>query len=155
MFAVILAGGRGKRFWPVSTAGRPKQLIDITGEGSMLSVTYRRLSEFVPEENILILSSGDLRDSILSEITSISEENLFSEPVGRNTAPAIALSAVIIRNRAGDVPFMVCPADHLIADEGLFQKAAAAAMELVSRDEDVDFPTKYGHFRLCPFEPFL
>jgi len=135
MYAVILAGGRGKRFWPVSTAGRPKQLIDITGEGSMLSVTYRRLSEFIPEENILILSSGDLKDSILSEITSMREENLFSEPVGRNTAPAIALSAVIIRKRAGDVPFLVCPADHLIADKGSFQNSATAAMELASRDE--------------------
>lgn len=132
MYGVILAGGKGKRFWPVSTESRPKQLIDVSGEGSMLSVTFRRLSAFIPKEKIIVLTNRSLETAVRGELPELDEENIFSEPVGRNTAPSIALASIIVSNRAGDEPFITCPADHLIEKEELFARAAEAAGELSS-----------------------
>jgi len=135
VYGVILAGGKGKRFWPVSTKDRPKQLIDVSGKGSMLSVTYRRLSEFIPEEKIIVLASSGIEKSILEELHGQGEGNVFFEPEGRNTAPSIALASVIVKSLAGDEPFITCPADHLIEKEDLFAAAAGAASEVSMRHE--------------------
>lgn len=133
MYGVILAGGKGKRFWPYSRAARPKQFLDVTGEGSMLALTYRRLAEFIPEDNILLLTLEELVPLIREELPRLAGENVFSEPVGRNTAPSIAVASVLVRRRGGDTPFLICPADHTIMKQAEFERLARLASGIAAR----------------------
>ena len=140
LYAVILAGGRGTRFWPVSRRKRPKQLIDITGRGSMLRLTYERLARIVPPERMILLTTEELRDSISEELPEIGDSNIFTEPMGRNTGPALAVASAYVRHKGGDAPMLCCPADHLIGDEKEFRELIEAAAEMaVQRDILVTF----------------
>ena len=123
-----MAGGFGQRFWPRSRRQHPKQLIDLTGKGSMLSLTVdRMLALSTPEEVFVITNAGQV-DAIVADLDGkIPTDNIVGEPVGRNTAPSIGLAAVLVERRFGDVPFMVLPADHLIGDKDIFESAARAA----------------------------
>jgi mannose-1-phosphate guanylyltransferase len=127
MYGVILAGGKGTRFWPYSRAARPKQFLDITGGGSMLALTYRRLARLVPESRILVFTSEELVPLVRKELPALRGKAIFAEPVGRNTAPSIAVAAALVHRMGGDTPFLVCPADHAIADEPAFRRAVRAA----------------------------
>jgi mannose-1-phosphate guanylyltransferase len=135
LYAVILAGGRGTRFWPLSRANRPKQLIDITGRGSMLRLTFERLAAFVPPERILLLTTGELSPSISSELPEVDEENIFLEPVGRNTGPSLAVASSLVRKRGGDAPMLCCPADHLIGEEREFHSLVGAAVKVAAEHD--------------------
>lgn len=135
MYGVILAGGKGKRFWPYSRAARPKQFLDITGEGSMLAVTYRRLAALMPSDRIFVLTLEELVPLVRKELPRLSSERIFAEPVGRNTAPSIAVAATIVRRAGGDEPFLVCPADHTIARAGAFRRAVRAAAVVAARSD--------------------
>lgn len=136
MYAAILAGGRGRRFWPASRAGRAKQFLDVTGAGSMLAVTWRRLERFIPAERILVLTVRDQLDLVRSELPRLEERNIFAEPAGRNTAPALAVAAAMVGARGGDEPLLCCPSDHLIGDEPAFGASVAEA-ERAARSEDL------------------
>ena len=127
MYGVILAGGKGKRFWPYSRAAKPKQFLDVTGGGSMLALTYRRLAGLMPSDRILVLTTEDLVPLVRKGLPRLGRDAVFAEPVGRNTAPSIAVAATIVRRMGGDVPFLVCPADHMIAKEEAFRRAVLAA----------------------------
>lgn len=127
MYGVILAGGKGTRFWPYSRAARPKQFLDITGGGSMLALTYRRLAGLVPEDRILVFTSEELVSLVRKEVPRLRPSAIFAEPEGRNTAPAIAVASALVNRLGGDTPFLVCPADHAVADEGAFRRAVRAA----------------------------
>ncbi len=129
MYAAILAGGKGKRFWPASTAGKPKQFLDITGEGSMLFLTWKRMRTFLPAERILVLTAADQADAVRRDLPELPEENLFAEPVSRNTAPSLAAAAAIIRARGSDDPVLCCPSDHLIKDTEAFRDAVQVAAD--------------------------
>ncbi len=143
MFAVILAGGKGKRFWPYSRAGTPKQFLDITGKGSMLSLTFSRISRFIPEERILILTVSEQLERIREELPGLPPGNIFSEPAGRNTAPSLAVAAAMVRARGEDGPILCCPADHLVGSGDAFRELVTAAGELASdRDALVTFGIK-------------
>lgn len=133
MYGVILAGGRGKRFWPYSRAAAPKQFLDITGEGSMLALTFRRLSALMPPERIFVLTLEDLIGAVRKELPGLGRNRVFAEPVGRNTAPSIAVAAALVRRAGGDEPMLVCPADHTIADERAFRRAVTAAATVAAR----------------------
>jgi mannose-1-phosphate guanylyltransferase len=135
MYGVILAGGRGKRFWPYSRAARPKQFLDITGEGSMLALTYRRLAALMPPDRIFILTLEELVPLVRKEIPRLSRGRIFAEPIGRNTAPSIAVAAALVRRMGGDEPFLVCPADHSIANEGAFRRAVRAAAAVAAKHD--------------------
>lgn len=142
-YAVILAGGKGTRFWPLSRARRPKQLIDITGRGSMLRLTFERLAAFVPPERVLLLTTEDLKPAISNELPEVAEENIFLEPMGRNTGPALAVASSIVRHRDGDAPMLCCPADHLIGDEEEFRGLIGAAVKVAAeRDTLITFGVK-------------
>ena len=129
MYAAILAGGKGKRFWPASTAGKPKQFLDITGEGSMLFLTWKRIRTFLPPERILVLTAADQAEAVRRDLPELPEENLFAEPVSRNTAPSLAVAAAIIRARGSDDPVLCCPSDHLIKDTDGFRAAVQVAAD--------------------------
>ena len=132
MLAVIMAGGFGQRFWPRSRRERPKQLIDLTGKGSMISLTVDRMGALCSPEEIFIVTISAQIDDIAREVGGrVPRENIIGEPVGRNTAPSVGLAAVVVERRFGDAPFMVLPADHFIADDGVFGTAARAAERYV------------------------
>ncbi|HUV35419.1 MAG TPA: sugar phosphate nucleotidyltransferase [Patescibacteria group bacterium] len=158
MYAVILAGGKGKRFWPYSRNERPKQFLDITGNGSMLAVTFERLTGFIPPERILLFTLKEHVPLVRTQLPSLSTGNIFAEPVGRNTAPSLAVAAAIVRERGGDDPMLCCPADHLITDPGAFSAVAAAAgCVAAERDVLVTFgitprypATGYGYIETDP-----
>lgn len=114
MYAVILAGGSGTRFWPKSRRKRPKQLLNIVGATSMLRQTVERVLPLIPYERILIVSSAELADMVRHELPELPGANLLVEPVGRNTTPAIGLAAMVLKKRDPNAVMVVLPADHAI-----------------------------------------
>ena len=105
MLSVIMAGGVGQRFWPRSRRKHPKQLIDLTGKGSMLSLTVDRMRALSAPEEIFVITNAAQVDAIIEDIgDKVPAENIVGEPVGRNTAPSIGLAAVLVERRFGDVP---------------------------------------------------
>jgi len=117
-FAVVLAGGRGERFWPSSRSSRPKQLLDLLGLGRpLLAATVARLQPLVPLERILVITAHHLRSAVQDVLPELPPANLITEPEGRDTAAAVTLAAALIMTRTGsDATMLVLPADHLIPD---------------------------------------
>lgn len=155
MIAVIMAGGSGTRFWPFSRNNRPKQLLKIVGETSMLQMTVDRLKKINAVQDIYIVTREDLGDTIRDEITGIDPENVIVEPSGKNTAPCIGLSALKIAKVQKDAVMGVFPADHLIVGHKKFEKAVTTAKH-VARKKDAlvtiglkpTFPsTGYGYIQ--------
>jgi mannose-1-phosphate guanylyltransferase len=120
LYAIIMAGGIGARFWPRSKKKSPKQLLKIIGENTMIQETFRRLNELVSKENILIVSNESQRPGIVEQLPEIPSENIIVEPFGRNTAACIGLASVIIKQRSPDAVTFVMPADHIIKDSESF-----------------------------------
>ncbi|UCD38697.1 MAG: mannose-1-phosphate guanylyltransferase, partial [Fidelibacterota bacterium] len=127
MHCVILAGGAGTRFWPKSRRKRPKQLLNLINNRSLVTETTQRLEKTSVCEAVYIVASKELFPLIQDEIPHIPEQHFFVEPSGRNTAPAIALAAFILQKRVGDVVMGVFPADHLIRKEKQFQRSLVEA----------------------------
>lgn len=119
-FAVIMAGGVGKRFWPKSRRATPKQLLNIAGDESMLRMTVDRLKQLSPAANILIITNSEQEVGIREETPEIPADNIIIEPEGKNTAPAIGLAAIIIQSRDPDGVMGVFPADHHIGNTKAF-----------------------------------
>ncbi len=136
-YAVILAGGSGTRFWPVSRALRPKQLLSLFGDGkTMLEQSISRLSGLIPSENILILTNGDQEENIRKVIGGLlPAENIIAEPEKRDTAPAIALAVGWISARNPEATMIVLPSDQLIDDKEAFHQILRQALD-VARSED-------------------
>lgn len=128
--AFILAGGRGTRFWPLSTQSRPKQLLDFTGSGSLLALTVSRLTPLIPPERQWILTAADLVDAVREAVPQVPAAQVIAEPVGRNTAPAIGLAAAILLARGEDPAFAVLPSDHLIEPGEKFRASLERALRL-------------------------
>lgn len=133
LYVLILAGGSGERFWPLSRKARPKQLLSLFSEETLLEATVRRLDGLVPPDHILILTNADQESGVRALCPSLPPENIVAEPAKRDTAAAIALGAGWISQRAPGATMIVLPADHLIKDTASFQRtlrvAAAAAEE--------------------------
>lgn len=128
-----MAGGVGERFWPRSRRRRPKQLLDLTGRGSMLRLTIDRLDGLSRPEEILVVTNEEQRAAILEVLGGrLPAENVIGEPVGQNTAPCIGLAAVVLRDRHGDQPMLVLPADHLVEPVSTFQQQVRAGAEFVA-----------------------
>lgn len=123
MYAVIIAGGIGKRFWPRSRRERPKQLLDIVDGASMLQMTYERLKQLTDEKKIYIITGQSLKDCILKNLKDFSEKNIIVEPSGKNTAPAIGLATTLIMAKDPQAVIGIFPSDHLIRDIAEFKKA--------------------------------
>lgn len=125
---LIMAGGRGTRFWPLSRQDVPKQCIAIRGERTLIQATVDRLRGLVRPEDILIATGRDMEASVREQVREIPSTNILVEPRGRNTAPCIAWAAVETARRwGGDTVMAVLPADHIVNDEDLFRKSLAAA----------------------------
>jgi len=120
LYAVIMAGGIGARFWPRSKKKSPKQLLKIIGERTMIQETFARINGLVPKENILIVTNESQKPGIIEQLPEIPSENIIVEPFGRNTAACIGLASVIIQQRSPDAVTFVMPADHIITDRESF-----------------------------------
>ncbi len=129
--AVILAGGRGTRFWPRSRTRTPKQLLNIVGKGTMLEQTVARLRPLVPAARIWTVTNAQQESAVRKQLAKASRARVLVEPVGRNTAAAIALAAFHIQHfTKGDVLMAVLPADHYIAQTSKYQKIVGAALHV-------------------------
>ena len=133
MYAVIMAGGRGTRFWPLSRTEKPKHLLNITGEKTVIQLTVERIKPLIPKENILIVTGIDHASEVAAQLPDIPEGNIIIEPMGRNTAPCIGLAALHIKRRTPHARMAVLPSDHLITDEDLYRATLAAAFDAAGR----------------------
>lgn len=132
--AVILAGGRGTRFWPRSRMKTPKQLLNIVGKGTMLEQTLARLRPIVPAERVWTVTNAEQAAAVRKQLRPAPRKRVLVEPVGRNTAAAIALAAFHIRSAAkGDAVMAVLPADHYIRETAEYQKIVLTAL-VVARE---------------------
>ena len=128
-FCVVMAGGAGTRFWPVSRASYPKQFIDFLGTGkSLLQMTIARFQAIVPKENFYIVTNEAYRDMVQRQLPELEEHQILLEPFRRNTAPCIAYAIHKIRRRNPDANIVVTPSDHLIPDEGRFAEHITSAL---------------------------
>jgi mannose-1-phosphate guanylyltransferase len=148
LHAMIMAGGSGTRFWPASRKHNPKQLLNLTGQRSMIQSTADRLSGLCPLENLLIVTNQSLVEPIAAQLPEVPRESIIGEPAKRDTAPCIGLAAAWIAARDPEATMVVMPADHVIGPDDVFQDALAHASELV--DED---PTRIVTFGIKPSYP--
>lgn len=135
-YAVILAGGSGRRFWPLSRDTRPKQLLKLFGGQTLLEQALSRLDGLVPRENILILTNREQEAEVRAVLgNSVPAENIIAEPEKRDTAPAIALGVGWVAARSPDATMLVLPADALIQNQAAFQSCLAGALEAARRSQ--------------------
>ncbi len=130
MYCVIMAGGIGSRFWPMSRTSLPKQFHDILGTGStLIQQTFERFLSICPAENIIVVTSTIYKDLVLDQLDGIKEENILLEPSRRNTAPCIAYAAHRIKKENKDAVMIVAPSDHLVLKENAFNKTIETAID--------------------------
>jgi mannose-1-phosphate guanylyltransferase len=135
-FCVIMAGGAGTRFWPISRATYPKQFIDILGIGkSLLQLTFQRFSQIVPVNQIYIVTSEEYRELTLAQLPEIKENQVLLEPARRNTAPCIAYANFRIQKISPDAQIIVAPSDHLILDEINFIETIKNGLNFISKND--------------------
>ncbi len=121
MYAVIMAGGKGERFWPLSTSKHPKQLLSLVDNKPMMTLAVERVSGIIPDENIIVITNADIVDEISHAVPRLKKENIIGEPFGRDTAAACALASAIVKARDPGAAFCILTADHIIEDIPAFQ----------------------------------
>jgi len=131
--AVLLAGGRGTRFWPRSRASTPKQLLNIVGRETMLCQTVERLRSLVPHRAIWVVTNRDQARSVRHELPAVPRSHILAEPVGRNTAAAIGLAAIHLAREHGDALMVVLPSDAWVREVERYRRLVRAALELARR----------------------
>ena len=154
--ALIMAGGKGTRFWPLSTEEKPKQFLNLIGEETMIQMTVNRIKPIIPIERVFVCTGEMYVDLVKEQLPELPEQNIIIEPEGRNTAPCIALSAFIIKKYYKDANMIVLPSDHLISDEDEFRNVIKNADEFVKENKEAIItlgmePTRaetgYGYIR--------
>lgn len=157
--ALIMAGGRGERFWPKSRQSLPKQFLSLTDDGrTMIQLTVERLLPLINIDDIFIATNQDYVELVYQQLPNLPKENVLCEPVGRNTAPCIGLGAIHMTRKYGDAVMMVFPSDHLIKYNAIFLKTLEAAAEAAEQDGKLvtigitpDSPeTGYGYIKFDP-----
>lgn len=157
--ALIMAGGRGERFWPRSRKSMPKQFLSLTDDGkTMIQLTVERILPLVDMEDIHIATNRDYKKLVMEQLPDIPEENILCEPVGRNTAPCIGLGAVHMAKKYGDAVMIVLPSDHLIKYTSIFLNTLEDACSVAEQGNNLvtlgitpDTPeTGYGYIRFDP-----
>lgn len=135
-YAVIMAGGVGSRFWPVSTPDNPKQFHDMLGTGqSLIQQTFNRLSTLIPSDQILIATNKRYKDLVMEHLPDVTENQVLLEPAMRNTAPCILYSALKIADQNRDAVMIVAPSDHFIEDEAEFVRNVKSAFEACQNND--------------------
>ncbi|MGA2555686.1 MAG: sugar phosphate nucleotidyltransferase [Verrucomicrobiota bacterium] len=155
-FVIIMAGGRGERFWPVSREKRPKQFLALLGGRSFLQQAVDRVLPLAPLENVLIITNAAQAGVVRQQLPKLPGSNIVAEPVGRDTLAAVALGAAIAGQRSTNAVMAVLPADHVIAEEKKFQQVLADCFDLAGRGQvmvtigikPTEAATGYGYIRV-------
>ncbi|MEL0651148.1 mannose-1-phosphate guanylyltransferase [Algibacter sp. TI.3.09] len=135
-YAILMAGGVGSRFWPVSTSDFPKQFHDMLGTGdTLIQKTFQRLSRLIPKENIYILTNERYNDLVLEQLPEVTQKQVVLEPAMRNTAPCILYASLKIQKENPDALMIVAPSDHWIEDEQTFSKNVEEAFNYCSEND--------------------
>ena len=132
LYAVIMAGGKGTRFWPASRESHPKQLLPIINDEPMVTMTYNRIASHIPPERVIVVTAKSHASGIRAALPVLPPENILVEPVGRNTAPCIGLAAHYIRRLDPDGVMLVVPADHVIEKRETFLRLVALGAKLAA-----------------------
>src|SRR3954464_12816882 len=136
-FVIIMAGGRGERFWPVSREKTPKQLIKLLGDRSFLQQAVDRVLPLVPIKNILIITNEAQAAEVRKQLPKLPKDNVVAEPVGRDTCAAVTLGAALVGARSTTGVMAVLPADHVIPEEKKFQQVLSDAFDLATRGQAI------------------
>jgi len=136
-FAVIMAGGRGERFWPQSRHAMPKHLLPIVGNKPLLSQTIDRLQPLIPLENILVITNRGQEAAVRAVASMLPEANIIAEPVGRDTAAAAGLATILVTARDAGAAFAMLPADHVIHDSKEYRANLEAAFVVAERENSL------------------
>jgi mannose-1-phosphate guanylyltransferase len=136
-YPVILAGGRGTRFWPLSRKKRAKQLLALDGKQTMIQQTVARLLPVAPAKNFWIITNEDLRVAIAKQLPKLPKAQILAEPVGRNTAPAIGLAAFLLLRENPEAVIGLFPSDHVIGDEQRYRATLQRGIEIAAAGENI------------------
>src|SRR5437667_3823434 len=136
-YPVILAGGRGTRFWPLSRKKHAKQLLALDGKQTMIQQTAARLLALASPKQFWIITNEDLRPEILRQLPRLRREQIIAEPVGRNTAPAIGLAALVLQRIDPDAVIGLFPSDHVISDEKRYREVLEEGIEIAASGENI------------------
>ncbi len=155
-FVIIMAGGRGERFWPISREKTPKQLIKLLGNRSFLQQAVDRVLPLVPLKNVLIITNAAQAPEVRKQLPKLPKDNVIAEPIGRDTCAAVTLGAAIVGARSTTGVMAVLPADHVIPEEKKFQQVLSDAFDLASRGQAIitigiqpnEPATGYGYIRV-------
>src|SRR5438034_679467 len=134
-FVIIMAGGRGERFWPVSRQATPKQLITLLGKRSFLQQAVDRVLPLVPLKNIIIITNEAQAGAVKKQLPRLPKQNIIAEPCGRDTCAAVTLGAALVGARSTTGVMAVLPADHVIPEEKKFQQVLADSLDLATRGQ--------------------
>ncbi len=154
--ALIMAGGKGERFWPRSRVTLPKQFLSLTDDGkTMIQLTVERISPIVDISDVYIATNENYRELVKQQLPGIPEENILCEPVGRNTAPCIGLGAVHVSKKYDDAVMIVLPSDHLIKNNEIFVETFNEACNMAEKGDNLvtvgitpNYPeTGYGYIK--------
>ncbi len=148
LHAVIMAGGSGTRFWPASRQIKPKQLLKMGGQRTMLQTTFDRMQGLVSSEHVLILTNNQLTDAVVAQLPDLPLEHIVGEPCKRDTAPCIGVAASLVQAADADGIMVVMPSDHVIEPKSEFHRAIKAGVRLVEED-----PTRIVTFGIRPTYP--
>lgn len=136
--AVVMAGGKGERFWPRSRKSLPKQFLSLTDDGkTMIQLTIERLKSLVNIEDVYIVTNKDYKNLVVEQIPGIPEENILLEPIAKNTAPCIGLAAMHIKKKYEDAVMLVLPSDHLIKYNEIYIDTLKEAVEVAKEDDNL------------------
>jgi mannose-1-phosphate guanylyltransferase len=136
-YPVILAGGRGTRFWPLSRKNRAKQLLALDGKQTMIQQTVGRLLALAPAKQFWIITNEDLRPEIVKQLPKLRKEQVIAEPAGRNTAPAIGLAAFILQRSDPNAVLGLFPSDHVVGDAKRFKEVISEGVEIATSGENI------------------
>ncbi len=138
LYGVIMAGGIGSRFWPMSTSNYPKQFHDVLGTGkTLIQQTFDRLKKLIPNENIYVITGAEYEELTLQQLPEMDSNNVITEPVGMNTAPCALYSALKIRKINSKGKMLLCPSDHLILNEDEFVKNIQIALNGINETKGI------------------
>ena len=159
-YAVLMAGGVGSRFWPISTSSYPKQFHDMLGTGdTLIQKTFSRLSKVIPKENIFILTNERYNDLVLEQLPEVTKRQVVLEPAMRNTAPCILYAAMKIQKENENAVMIVAPSDHWIEDEDAFTENVQVAFDFCSQNDALmtlgiqpTFPNRVFGFQPATFQ---
>ena len=135
-FCIIMAGGIGSRFWPLSKDNYPKQFLDILGTGkSFIRSTYERFSPVIPDENFLVVTNAAYKNLVLEHLPMLKPDQVLCEPARRNTAPCIAYACYRIQSQCSDANIVVTPSDHLVTNEAEFQRIIRLGFDFLAQHQ--------------------